>query len=181
MPRDVVTMSMLVHLETLDSRSMSRVCLCNALPARQAPLVRTQVPMGHGQKKDLNKIQTTSCFKRKTCQAPLSWVCAVFGLGRDENNGKMVGSVVLGELNGHHRRWLKFSNRNSWEGEELCSICKEIGLTQLIREPTRGEHLLDFVLSSVPVMQTEVFPTIADHKPVMATLKLSVPSHVGTT
>ena len=47
-----------------------------------------------------------------------------------------------------------FSNRNRWEGEELCSICKEIGLTQLIREPTREEHLLDLVLSSVPVMKT---------------------------
>ena len=27
-------------------------------------------------------------------------------------------------------------------------------------------------------MKTEVLPMIADHKPVMATLKLSVPSHV---
>ena len=43
-------------------------------------------------------------------------------------------------------------------GEELCSICKEIGLTLFIREPTRGEHLLDLVLSSVPVMKTEVLP-----------------------
>ena len=64
---------------------------------------------------------------------------------------KAVGSVVLGDLNVHHRRWLKFSNRNSWEGEVLCSICKEIGLTQLIQEPTwEEEHLLDLVLSSVP-------------------------------
>ena len=67
------------------------------------------------------------------------------------HSAKAVGSVVLGVLNVHHRRWLKFSNRNRWEGEELCSICKE-----LIREPTRGEHLLDLVLSSVPEMKTEV-------------------------
>ena len=91
---------------------------------------------------------------------------------------KAVGSVVLGDLNVHHRRWLKFSNRNSWEGDELCSICKDIGLTQLIREPTRGEHLLDIVLSSVTEMKTEVLPLMADHNPVTATLKLSVPSHV---
>ena len=91
---------------------------------------------------------------------------------------RAVESVVLGDLNVHHRRWLKVSNRNSWEGEELCSICKEVDLTQLIREPTRGEYLFDVVFSSVLVMKTEVLPPIADHKPVMATFKLSVPSHV---
>ena len=90
---------------------------------------------------------------------------------------KAVGSVVLGDLNVHHR-WLKFTHRNSWEGGELWSICKEIGLTQLIQEPTRGEHLLDLVLSSVPEMKSEVLPMIADHNPVMAALKLSVPPHV---
>ena len=58
---------------------------------------------------------------------------------------KAVGSVVLEDLNVHHRRWLKFSNRNSWEGEELCSICKEIGLTQ---ELTQGE----------PICSTWCFP-----------------------
>ena len=91
---------------------------------------------------------------------------------------KAVGSVVLGDLNVHHRRWLKFSNINSWEGEVLCCIYPETGQTQLTREPTRREHLLDFVPSSVPEMKTEVLPLNADHKPVTATLKLSVPSHV---
>ena len=89
-----------------------------------------------------------------------------------------VGCVVLGDLNAHHRKRLKFSNINSLEGQEHCSICKEIGLAQLVREPTRGGHLLDLVLSSVLGMKTEVLPLIADHKPVTATLKLSVPSQV---
>ena len=61
---------------------------------------------------------------------------------------KAVESVVLGDLNVHH-----------WE-------------------PTRGEHLVDLVLPSARVMKTEVLPTIADHKPGMATMELSVPFHV---
>ena len=69
---------------------------------------------------------------------------------------KAVESVLLGDLNVYHRRWLKFFNTNSWEGGVLCSTCKEIGLTQLIREPTREEHLLDLVLSSVLEMKTVV-------------------------
>ena len=49
-----------------------------------------------------------------------------------------VGNVVLGNLNVRDRRWLKFSNRNIWEGEVLCSICKEVVLTQLIWDPPGG-------------------------------------------
>ena len=38
--------------------------------------------------------------------------------------------------------------------------------------------MIDHVLSSVPEMKTDVLPLIADHKPVTATVKLSVPCHV---
>ena len=60
-----------------------------------------------------------------------------------------VGCVLLGDLNIHHRKWLLCSNRNSLEGRELCAVCKELGMTQLVHEPTRGDHLLDLVLSQL--------------------------------
>ena len=47
-----------------------------------------------------------------------------------------------------------------------------------VHEPTRGDHLLDLVLSSFSGVKTGVLPMVADHKPITATLKLSVPSHV---
>ena len=89
-----------------------------------------------------------------------------------------VGCVLLGALNIHLRKWLKYSNRNCLKGQELCAVCKELGLTQLVHEPTRGDHLLDLVLSSFSGVKAGVLPLIADHKPVAATLKLSVPSQV---
>ena len=49
-----------------------------------------------------------------------------------------VGCVVLGDLNVNHRKRLKYSNKNSLEGQELCAVCKELGLTRLVHEPTRG-------------------------------------------
>ena len=64
-----------------------------------------------------------------------------------------VGCVLLGDFNIHHRKWLKFSNRNRLEGQELCTVCKELGMTQLVHEPTRGDHLLDLVLSSFSGMK----------------------------
>ena len=30
------------------------------------------------------------------------------------------------------------SNRNSDEGQDLSAVCKELGLTRLVREPNRG-------------------------------------------
>ena len=89
-----------------------------------------------------------------------------------------VGCVPLGDFNVHHRKCLKYSNRNSLEGQELCAVCKELGMTQLVHEPTRGNHLLDLVLSNFSGVKTGVLPMITDHKPITATLKLSVPSHV---
>ena len=89
-----------------------------------------------------------------------------------------MGCVLFGDVNIHHRKWLKYSNRNSLEGQELCAVCKELGLTQLVHEPTRGDHLLDLVLYSFSGVKAGVLPLIADHKPVTATLKLSVPSQV---
>ena len=43
-----------------------------------------------------------------------------------------VGWVQLGDLNIHHRKWLKYSHRNSLEGQGLCAVCKELGMTQLV-------------------------------------------------
>ena len=76
------------------------------------------------------------------------------------------GLCCAGDPNVHHRKWLKYSNRESLEGQELSAVCK-VGLTQLIREPTRGRHLLDLVVRSFP----GVPPLIADHKPVTALIK----------
>ena len=89
-----------------------------------------------------------------------------------------MGYVLLGDFNIHHWKWLKYSNRNSLEGQELCAVRKEVGLTQLVHEPTHGDHLLGLVLFSFSGVKAGVLPLIADHKLVAATLKLSVPSQV---
>ena len=73
-----------------------------------------------------------------------------------------VGCVVLGDLNVHHRKWLKYSNRNSLEGQELCAFCKELGLNWSVSPPARpGAFWL-------PDVKAGVVPLIANHKPVNA-------------
>lgn len=43
----------------------------------------------------------------------------------EELNPLAIGTVVVGDLNIHHKKWLMYSSRNSAEGEELQRICVE--------------------------------------------------------
>ena len=61
-----------------------------------------------------------------------------------------VSCIVMGDLNVHNRPWLRFSSRDSVEGNELEAICSDHGLRQLVTKPTRGPYLLDLVLSDLP-------------------------------
>ena len=88
-----------------------------------------------------------------------------------------LGCAVLGGLNIHHRKWLRLSNRNSADGDELHSVCKNLGLYQAVREPTRGAILAGSCAdhTNVEGIKVGVLEKIADHKPVRATLDLSAP------
>jgi hypothetical protein len=86
-----------------------------------------------------------------------------------------IGTLIVGDLNIHHKRWLKYSARNSAEGEELHRICLDAGLKQHLQKPTRDKHLLDLVIADIDGLQCKVLPKIADHCCVTACMKFSVP------
>ena len=95
-----------------------------------------------------------------------------------------MGHLLLGDLNVHSRRWLGHSNGESAEGTELNNVCNELGLSELVRTPTRRRdqdtdvsYLLDLCLSSIDGVRCKVLPPIADHSIVEATLKFKVPSN----
>ena len=63
--------------------------------------------------------------------------------------------------------------------DELHGFCCERGLQQHVREPTRGEYLLDLVISDLgPLIQTKVVAGIADHSSVLCTVRCPVPMAV---
>ena len=77
----------------------------------------------------------------------------------------------------HHRKWLRHSNGNTALGDELWDICREVGLKQLVREPTRGDYLLDLVLSDVQeLVSVRVLPELSDHRMVSIDLDVVVPA-----
>ena len=93
----------------------------------------------------------------------------------EEVKAQCLAAVIIGDMNVHLRRWLRFSNGDSPEGIALERFCLANSFRQLVHEPTRENYLLDLVLSSSDSVRCRVLPKIADHSVVLATLKLSVP------
>ena len=83
---------------------------------------------------------------------------------------EVSGIVVAGDLNIHHKKWLKYSNANTPVGADLKCICDFFGIFQAVREPTRNEYLLDLILTNIQGISVKVMPYIADHKGILCKL-----------
>ena len=84
----------------------------------------------------------------------------------------------------HHNTWLKYSNGISPEGKELEVVCAAHGMKQCVKDPTRGEYLLDLVLSDFSSsIECAVVPGILDkdHRAVIADISLCISSSPAST
>jgi len=86
------------------------------------------------------------------------------------HSAESTGIILSGDLNIHHARWLRHSNGNSIQGADLKALCDNLGLQQLVGEPTRQQYLLDLYLSDVAGTKVKVGPYIADHKLIIASV-----------
>ena len=90
-----------------------------------------------------------------------------------------IGTVLCCDANVHHSRWLKFSDGNTALGQDLKDICDNAGLSQIVREPTRKNNLLDLVLTSMPdISKASVLSSISDHRAVLVEVSLEVPKSI---
>ena len=78
-----------------------------------------------------------------------------------------VGVFVCGDLNVHAISWLTHSARENTEGRLLRDISDQLGLRQVVTEPTRGKYLLDLVLTDVPDCTAKPCAAVAEHKGVL--------------
>ena len=86
-----------------------------------------------------------------------------------------VATMIIGDLNVHHTRWLKHSTSVSVEGTSLFRFCLAQGLKQQVTKPTRDENLLDLVISDLKAVKVSVLPKVSDHNMVAAEFDLGVP------
>jgi hypothetical protein len=89
------------------------------------------------------------------------------------------GVLIAGDLNIHHKKWLRYSNDNTVVGADLKSFCDFHGMSQLVREPTRYEYLLDLVCTDIYKSTVTVLPRIADHNSLL--VKLPIPEVLEKT
>ena len=85
------------------------------------------------------------------------------------------GHVVMGDMNIHHKKWLKYSNADSPEGDLLRSICDEFDLREHIKAPTRGKYLLDLCLSNIENTKASVKNKVSDHHVTYCVLPVPLP------
>ena len=88
---------------------------------------------------------------------------------------EVIGFILLGDMNIHHQRWLFRSNANTLEGSTLKEICDDFALQEIVRQPTRGEYLLDLCLTDLEDSKCVTLPEIADHKALLFSVKLPMP------
>ncbi len=86
-----------------------------------------------------------------------------------------IGGSVVGDLNVHNKSWLHHSSRDSKEGKALEAACHELGLRQIVSEPTRETNLLDLVMTDIPNAKATVLPRISDHSLVETVMQFKVP------
>ena len=87
-----------------------------------------------------------------------------------------IGTVVVGDLDVHHKHWLEFYANVSVEVTRLLRFCEANGFRELVKEPTHeAGHLLDLGLTDMAeIERARVLPRVADHNIVRFVMNLSV-------
>ena len=94
----------------------------------------------------------------------------------DEFARDVSGHIIIGDLNVHEASWLRYSDGTSIEGRELHEFCRERGLDERVRAPTRGNNLLDLVLTDLgALVRAKVVPGLSDHEAVLCVFEFPLP------
>ena len=78
------------------------------------------------------------------------------------------GIILVGDFNVHSIRWLKYSSHESSEASALQQICQKFSFVECVRRPTRGNHLLDLVLSDIAdCIDISILSAVSDHNMIL--------------
>ena len=87
-----------------------------------------------------------------------------------------IYTILMGDFNAHEERWLRFSDGTTKEGQALHTFANICGLVEKVGAPTRGNHLVDLVLSDLgSELRCKVIDGVSDHNAVLGTVAFGVP------
>ena len=86
-----------------------------------------------------------------------------------------LGTILVGDMNVHESGWLRYSDGTSVEGRLLHDIACSHGWEERVKKPTRGQYLLDLVLTDLGTeVTTKVVRNVSDHEAVLGTLNFEI-------
>ena len=112
---------------------------------------------------------------RRPCRGE---ILSVTSLSEELNQyGQMaIGTVLMGDFNVHEAGWLRYSDGSTPEGRELHDVSSVYGLEEKVRAPTRGDYLLDLVLTDMGSdVKCKVIDGVSDHNAVLGEILFRVP------
>ena len=81
--------------------------------------------------------------------------------------------MLVGDFNVHHEDWLGSRNTDS-AGRRMLQIASGLGLDQIVNQPTRGDQILDLVLTDIPASSSTLANVgTSDHNPVLVKLDVA--------
>ena len=86
-----------------------------------------------------------------------------------------MATILVGDFNVHHRRWLAHSDSVSVEGTARVRFCCARALKQHVRSPTREDYLLDLIISDITHSNVAVLWRISDHNMLLAVFDIGIP------
>ena len=90
--------------------------------------------------------------------------------------GNTIHTIVMGDMNVHEASWLRFSDGTSEEGRALHTLSHVTGLEEKVGAPTRGDNLLDLVLSDIAGdLKCAVKSGVSDHEAVVGSVSFGLP------
>ncbi len=93
------------------------------------------------------------------------------------HGAQAIYTIIMGDMNVHEESWLRHSDGSSEEGRELHTFSVVTGLEERVSAPTRGENLLDLVLSDLAGdLKCSVVPGVSDHNAVLGAITFGVPT-----
>ena len=91
-------------------------------------------------------------------------------------DGEAIFTVLMGDFNVHEAAWLRYSDGSTPEGRALQSFSNISGFDEKVGAPTRGDYLLDLVLSDLGSdLKCKVVDGVSDHEAVLGTVAFGVP------
>ena len=118
---------------------------------------------------------------RRPCHAE---VVSIESLDREiqEYGRDTMGTILFGDMNVHEVSWLKHSDGTSIEGRALRDVACSHGWEERVRKPTRGDYLLDLVLTDLgTAVKTKVLAGVSDHRIVLGTVDVAVRGQEATS